>query len=176
MPESILNNLFTAAEKEKNVRIIEEEVSIKSKLCQEDLLKAEPIMRAAIAALDTLDKNNLTELKSFGSPAQAVVDVASAVLVLMTKGKIPKDRSWKACKVMMGNVGQFLDNLKNYDKKNISPDVIKALMPYLEVCKNWYIDVIYSLIYHVSVYFRTPILVPKSFAENLERQPASASG
>lgn len=127
--------IISAAEKEKNVRIIEEEVSIKSKLCQEDLLKAEPIMRAAIAALDTLDKNNLTELKSFGSPAPAVVDVASAVLVLMSKGKIPKDRSWKACKVMMGNVGQFLDNLKNYDKKNISADVIKALMPYLEVCK-----------------------------------------
>lgn len=91
-------------------------------------------MKAAIAALDTLDKNNLTELKSFGSPAQAVIDVASAVLVLMSKGKIPKDRSWKMCKIMMGNVGQFLDNLKNYDKKNISPDVIKALMPYLEVC------------------------------------------
>lgn len=56
-------------------------------------------MLAATAALDTLDKNNLTELKSFGSPAPAVVDVASAVLVLMCKGKIPKDRSWKACKV-----------------------------------------------------------------------------
>lgn len=61
--------------------------------------KAEPAMLAATAALDTLDKNNLTELKSFGSPAPAVVDVASAVLVLMCKGKIPKDRSWKACKV-----------------------------------------------------------------------------
>lgn len=81
------------------MRIIEEEVSIKSKVCQEDLKKAEPIMLAAIAALDTLDKNNLTELKSFGSPAPAVVDVASAVLVLFCKGKIPKDRSWKACKV-----------------------------------------------------------------------------
>lgn len=125
--------VYSAAEKEKSVRIIEEEVSVKSKLCQEDLKKAEPIMQAAIAALDTLDKNNLTELKSFGSPAPAVVDVAAAVLVLMCKGKIPKDRSWKACKGMMGNVGQFLDNLKFYDKKNIPPDVIKALMPYLEV-------------------------------------------
>lgn len=81
------------------MRIIEEEVSIKSKMCQEDLKKAEPVMRAAEEALDTLDKNNLTELKSFGSPAPAVVMVASAVLVLMCKGKIPKDRSWKACKV-----------------------------------------------------------------------------
>lgn len=81
------------------MRVIEEEVSIKSKLCQEDLKKAEPVMRAAEEALNTLDKNNLTELKSFGSPAPAVVMVASAVLILFSKGKIPKDRSWKACKV-----------------------------------------------------------------------------
>lgn len=35
--------------------------------------------------------------------------------------------------MMMGNVGKFLDDLKFYDKKNIHPDIIKALMPYLEV-------------------------------------------
>lgn len=56
-------------------------------------------MAAATAALDTLDKNSLNELKSFGSPAPAVVEVAAAVLVLMSKPKIPKDRSWKSCKV-----------------------------------------------------------------------------
>lgn len=92
-------------------------------------------MLAAEAALDTLNKNNLTELKSFGSPAPAIVSVAAAVLVLMAKSKIPKDRSWKACKVMMSRVDQFLHDLKYYDKKNISPEVIKALMPYLEVIK-----------------------------------------
>lgn len=47
-------------------------------------------------------QNNLTELKSFGSPPSAVVNVAAAVLVLKSKkGKIPKDRSWKACKVFL---------------------------------------------------------------------------
>lgn len=35
--------------------------------------------------------------------------------------------------MMMGNVGKFLDDLKFYDKKNIHPDCIKTLMPYLEV-------------------------------------------
>lgn len=34
---------------------------------------------------------------------------------------------------MMGNIGKFLDDLKNYDKKNIPPDTIKAIVPYLEV-------------------------------------------
>lgn len=45
-------------------------------------------------------QSNLTELKSFGSPPAIVVNVTAAVMVLLAKkGKIPKDRSWKACKV-----------------------------------------------------------------------------
>lgn len=35
--------------------------------CEEDLVKAEPALLAAQEALNTLNKNNLTELKSFGS-------------------------------------------------------------------------------------------------------------
>lgn len=39
-------------------------------------------------------------MKSFGTPPEAVARVASAVMVLLAKkGKIPKDRSWKAAKV-----------------------------------------------------------------------------
>lgn len=51
-------------------------------------------------ALNTLNKSNLTELKSFGSPPGVVINVTSAVMVLLAQnGKIPKDRSWKAGKV-----------------------------------------------------------------------------
>ncbi|RXG61464.1 Dynein heavy chain 9, axonemal [Armadillidium vulgare] len=46
--------------------------------------------------------------------------------------KIPKDRSWKTAKVIMAKVDQFLDQLINYNKEDIHPDVIKALQPYLE--------------------------------------------
>jgi dynein heavy chain len=51
-------------------------------------------------------QNNLTELKSFGSPPGAVVNVLGAVMVLLSNQtmKIPKDRSWKAAKVVMGKV------------------------------------------------------------------------
>lgn len=91
----------TAAEEEKKVRIIEEDVSIKAKICEADLRKAEPSLVAANEALNTLNKNNLTELKSFGMPPKAVINVCAAVLVLfsVSTGKIPKDRSWRACKV-----------------------------------------------------------------------------
>jgi dynein heavy chain len=126
--EKVSKEKAYAAEEEKKVRVIEEDVSIKQKVCEEDLRKAEPALIAAQEALKTLDKGNLTELKSFGSPPPAVVNVTAAVLVLFaSKGRIPKDRSWKACKSMMGKVDAFLENLKNYAKEDIQPDVYKAV-------------------------------------------------
>lgn len=91
----------TADEEEMKVAFIAEEVSKKQKDCEEDLLKAEPALLAAQEALNTLNKANLTELKSFGSPPGAVTNVTAAVMVLLApNGKIPKDRSWKAAKVI----------------------------------------------------------------------------
>ncbi|PSN32950.1 Dynein beta chain [Blattella germanica] len=120
---------------EKNLaadQLIQEDVSVKAKVCEEDLWKAEPALIAAQQALNTLNKTNLTELKSFGSPPPAVVNVTSAVLVLFSpKGRIPKDRSWKACKMMMGKVDSFLDNLIHYAKEDIQPDVYKAVQQYI---------------------------------------------
>lgn len=88
-----------AAEEEKSVRVIQEDVSIKAKVCEEDLKKAQPALDRAMAALNILDRNKLTELKSFGSPPEAVVTVCSAVLVLYStilfKGKVPKVKSYK---------------------------------------------------------------------------------
>ena len=71
----------SADEEEKNVNLIAKEVSVKQKDCAEDLKKAEPALLAAQSALNTLNKANLTELKSFGSPPPAVINVLSAVMV-----------------------------------------------------------------------------------------------
>ena len=87
--------------------------------CEQDLKAAEPIIAEAEAALNSLDKNSLGELKSFGSPAADVVSVVGAVVVLTSPGgKIPKDLSWAAGKKMMGNVDQFLKSLIAFDKDN----------------------------------------------------------
>lgn len=48
----------TAAEEEEKVKLIEEDVALKQRLCAEDLEKAEPALVAAQAALDTLNKVN----------------------------------------------------------------------------------------------------------------------
>ena len=124
-----------AAEEEKvKVDKINVEVSIKQKECAADLKKAEPALMAAQEALNTLNKANLTELKSFGSPPAAVLLVTEAVMVLLLgqrEGRIPKDRSWVKVKVMMAKVDQFLDSLVNYEKETIPPAVLTALQPYL---------------------------------------------
>jgi len=132
--EKVKREKFIAYEEEKRVRIIEEDVSMKTRMCEEDLRQAEPALINAQAALNTLNKNNLTELKSFGSPPKAVVNVCAAVMVLLAvNGKIPKDRSWKAAKLMMGRVDQFLNDLLYYDKDNIHANIIDELQEYLKV-------------------------------------------
>ncbi|KAF0872636.1 DYH9 protein, partial [Crocuta crocuta] len=122
-----------ADEEERKVAIIMQEVKQKRKDCEEDLAKAEPALTAAQAALNTLNKTNLTELKSFGAPPLAVSNVTAAVMTLIApRGKVPKDRSWKAAKVSMAKVDAFLDSLVNFDKENIHENCLKAIRPYLQ--------------------------------------------
>lgn len=62
----------------------------------------------------------------------AVTNVTAAVMVLMAPGgRVPKDRSWKAAKVMMAKVDAFLDALVNFKKENIHENCLKAIQPYL---------------------------------------------
>ena len=78
-------------------------------------------------------QTNLTELKSFGSPPQAVSNVSAAVMALVApEGKVPKDRSWKAAKIAMARVDAFLDSLSNFNKENIHENCLKAIRPYLQ--------------------------------------------
>jgi len=121
-----------ADEEEKKVAKITEDVTKKQQDCERDLAKAEPALKAAEQALNTLNKGNLTELKSFGKPPPAVVNVAAAVMVLCApSAKIPKDRSWNQAKIMMAKVDQFLDSLINFDKENIAPSNLTAVKPYI---------------------------------------------
>ncbi|XP_052612854.1 LOW QUALITY PROTEIN: dynein axonemal heavy chain 9 [Peromyscus californicus insignis] len=122
-----------ADEEEQKVALIMLEVQQKQRDCEEDLAKAEPALMAAQAALNTLNKTNLTELKTFGSPPLAVSNVSAAVMVLMAPGgKVPKDRSWKAAKIAMAKVDSFLDSLIHFDKENIHENCLKAIRPYLQ--------------------------------------------
>ncbi|NWT20166.1 DYH9 protein, partial [Vireo altiloquus] len=131
--EKVSRKKAVADEEERKVALIAREVEQKQKDCEEDLAKAEPALAAAQAALNTLNKTNLTELRSFGSPPSAVSNVTAAVMVLTAPGgRIPKDRSWKAAKVAMVRVDGFLDSLIKFNKENIHENCLKALQPYLQ--------------------------------------------
>lgn len=118
---------------ESKVSTIRASVAVKQRDCERDLAKAEPALLAAQEALNTLNKNNLTEMKSFGTPPAAVVKVCAAVMCLLApQGRVPRDRSWKAIKAgMMGKIDQFLDNLIKYDKENMHENCLKAVGEYL---------------------------------------------
>ncbi|XP_068610643.1 dynein axonemal heavy chain 9 [Brachionichthys hirsutus] len=131
--EKVSKEKAVADEEEAKVAAIAVVVSGQQRDCEEDLAKAEPALLAAQDALNTLNKNNVTELKSFGSPVVAVTNVTAAVMVLTAPGgKVPKDRSWKASKVMMAKVDAFLDGLINFNKENIPEACLKSIQPYLQ--------------------------------------------
>ncbi|KAL0984038.1 hypothetical protein UPYG_G00136240 [Umbra pygmaea] len=131
--EKVSKEKLVADQEEKKVEAIAVQVTRKKTDCEVDLAKAEPALKAAQEALQSLNKNNLTELKSFGSPVEDVTNVTAAVMVLMAPGgQIPKDRSWKAAKVMMAKVDGFLDSLVNFNKENIPEPCLKAIQPYLK--------------------------------------------
>ena len=107
-----------AVKEEEKCSIIAEEVSAFQAECERDMAAAEPVIQAAIDALNSLDKKSLTELKALASPPPGVEDVTAGVMVLLGGGKIPKDVSWTAAKKLMGNIDQFLNTLLSYDKNN----------------------------------------------------------
>ncbi|XP_039198067.1 dynein heavy chain 11, axonemal isoform X1 [Crotalus tigris] len=126
--EKVSKEKATADAEEQKVAAIQAEVSRRQKECEDDLMKAEPALVDATAALNTLNKVNLSELKAFPNPPVAVTNVIAAVMVLLAnKGKVPRDRTWKAAKLFMGKVDEFLQALINYDKEHIPENCLKVL-------------------------------------------------
>ena len=98
--EKVNGEKAIAEEEEKKVAEITREVSQQQADCEKDLEAAEPALVAAQEALNTLNKNNLTELKSFGTPPDSVVMVSAAVMVLLNPaGKLPKTEVGRLPKV-----------------------------------------------------------------------------
>ena len=114
-------------DEEKCAKIAEEVTAFQAE-CERDLAAAEPIIKEAEAALNSLDKASLGELKTFGSPSAEIVGVGAACIILTApKGKIPKDLSWNASKKMMQNVDSFLRSLKEFDKDNVPVNCVEKV-------------------------------------------------
>ncbi|CAM9220423.1 unnamed protein product [Chrysoparadoxa australica] len=102
-----------------NVQVIKDD-------CQKDLDEAMPAYYASIKALDSLDKKAIQEMKSFANPPQMVSYTMEAVCLLM--GSKPK---WDESKKLLNKL-TFMEDLKDYDKDNIPPKVIKQLKGHMD--------------------------------------------
>ncbi|EQC26205.1 hypothetical protein SDRG_15942 [Saprolegnia diclina VS20] len=98
-----------------------EEVSILQADAQKDLDVAMPALKNAETALNSLSKGDITEVKSFTKPPEAVETVMQCVCLLLGE-----KQTWDVAKKVLGD-SMFLDRLINYDKDNIPEALLKKL-------------------------------------------------
>ncbi|XP_037810078.1 dynein heavy chain 12, axonemal [Lucilia sericata] len=103
--------------------------------CEKDLAQAIPVLEEALQALNTLKPADITLVKSMKNPPSVIKLVMAAVCVI--KG-IPPDRIadpatgkmvndyWGPSKRILGDLN-FLQALKDFDKDNINPEIMKKI-------------------------------------------------
>uniref|UniRef100_H3DNF8 Dynein axonemal heavy chain 2 n=1 Tax=Tetraodon nigroviridis TaxID=99883 RepID=H3DNF8_TETNG len=108
---------------EDREKIRAEEVQCKEMAAnaQKDLDEALPALEEALMALESLNKKDMTEIKSYGRPPALVETVMQAVMILLGK-----DPSWAEAKKQLGD-SNFIKTLINFDKNNISQRVLKRI-------------------------------------------------
>jgi dynein heavy chain len=103
--------------------IVSEKAAESEALAQDalnDLNKALPKYHAAVKAVESLDKADITEVKSFVRPPDLVMFVLGAVCLLFNQ-----PQTWEAAKKLM-NV-EFLSTLAKYDKDGLKDNMKKVL-------------------------------------------------
>ncbi|GMG17952.1 unnamed protein product [Phytophthora fragariaefolia] len=93
---------------------------------QRDLDQAIPALNAAVAALDSLDKKDITEVKGFVKPPQAVQVVMEAVCIMLGE-----KADWDNSKRILSR-STFMSELKDYDKDNIPIATLKKVRKYID--------------------------------------------
>ena len=115
-----------AAKDEAETAKVAREVAAIQADCQKDLDEALPAYYSALKALDSLDKKQIQEVKSFAKPPRLVEVVMSAVCLLLGRKE-----TWDDAKKVLSDLG-FMQTLKDYDKDNIDPKKIRKLGKYMK--------------------------------------------
>ncbi|VVD00171.1 unnamed protein product [Leptidea sinapis] len=98
---------------------------------EEALSAALPALEAARLALADLDKNDITEIRSFATPPEAVQVVCECVVII----RGIKDVSWKGAKGMMADPN-FLRNLQEMNCDLITQAQVKAVKAHMKKSKK----------------------------------------
>lgn len=117
----------TTATEEAAAKKIFMEVSEIKNACEAVLSEAMPALKKALAALDTLQKNDISEMKNYGQPPEDLVLVMDAVCLLLGK-----KTGWAEAKQLMNNPGLFIETLQGYNKDTIPQSLIKKLKKYID--------------------------------------------
>lgn len=87
-----------------------------------------PIYEDALKALNTLNKNDIVEMKSYPTPPTELVMIISAVCVLFDTKE-----NWDEGKKLMNEPKKFLDSLVSYKKDNIPEKILKKVKKYIKM-------------------------------------------
>ena len=124
----------SADEQQKQVSATREKISQEEIKCkaiadnaQRDLDEATPALEAALVALESLNKKDITEIKSYSKPPPLVDTVLQAVMIL--RGAEP---TWAEAKRHLGQ-GDFIQQLIDFEKDKMTDKTLKKVAQY---CAN----------------------------------------
>ncbi|CAL6039825.1 Outer-arm_dynein beta [Hexamita inflata] len=120
--------------KQKEAAQVEHNVKVAKAEADKKFEEAEPKLKAAMDALNSLDKKDLDELSKYANPHVNIQTLLSGVqLLISTPGQVAKDVSWKQGQSIMKNGQLFLDRLRAFDgetmnevNKNAAQHLIEA--------------------------------------------------
>ncbi|ELU10552.1 hypothetical protein CAPTEDRAFT_221643 [Capitella teleta] len=116
-----------AINKGKEIEVQSKVIAVEKKDAEDALAEALPALEAARLALDDLDKNDVTEIRSFAKPPKPVQTVCECIVVL----KGIKEVSWKSAKGMMSEAN-FLKSLKEMDVDNITTKQVSTAKGFIK--------------------------------------------
>lgn len=108
--------------------------------CEMELSKVMPIYKAALKAVDELDKNDITEIRGFKKPPDGAILVMKTMCIMFgvapekVRGGNVKDVQWDywepAKKKLLSP--ELLSRCKNFEKDTINPEIVEKLKPLIE--------------------------------------------
>ncbi|KAL3678222.1 hypothetical protein R1sor_021178 [Riccia sorocarpa] len=119
-----------------------EEANLIKEECEADLEVAMPALNAALSALDTLTKADVTEVKAMKHPPKPVKLVMEAVCILkeIPPRRVPDPKKpglkmndfWGPAQNLLADTS-FLSGLRSFDKDHIQDNIMKMVQPYLRL-------------------------------------------
>eukprot|EP00798_Chlamydomonas_sp_ICE-L_P023166 gene23167-30374_t len=146
----IQKSMMQAADRSKEVEILKKKTAVEEGVMkertggvEEELSSVQPMIDQARAAVGSIKKQNIDEIRSLKMPPDAIRDVLEGVLMMMGQ----QDISWNNMKKFLGTKA-VKDDIVNFDAHRVTKD-IRAKVEKLVAAKGNSFE--HAVIYRVSV-------------------------